>query len=117
MEPTDVLLIGLPTMLREIVKEIFAGKPDIRVTGELDGSEALLETVQACRPDVLIVANGAELPEPCARVLPRLPSLKVVTIGDDGRMSFFFELRRVPLGEVSPDSLTAAVRRARAAET
>jgi hypothetical protein len=102
-----VALLDLPQMLSEIVKEILDQAEDVTVVDA--GSKP--ET------DVFIVgAQEDELPPVGLAQLERQPKAKVLTIDRNGRDAHLYELRphKTPLGELSADTLLAAVGAARA---
>ena len=112
-EPIRVLIIDLPTMLREIVRETVAAEPDMVLVGELPMETTIAEGARAADPGVVIL--GSEHPDVvphCPEVLARNAQLAVLAVGADGRESFLYELRprRVALGEVSPRRLVEVIR-------
>ena len=100
--PVRVALLDLPRMLNEIVKEILDQAEDVTV----------VEAGNEPDPDVYIVgAQQDELPPVGLAQLERQPRAKVLTIDRNGRDAHLYELRphRTPLGELSTDTLLAAV--------
>lgn len=105
----------MPRVLSDIISETLLSEPSVDVRAE-DGSSDAVETVRRVAPDVAIVGDdSAAGEEDWERLLDELPRLKVLTILDDGREGFLYELRpcRVPLGEVSPQTVLDAVLRAK----
>jgi hypothetical protein len=101
--PVRVAVVDLPQMLSEIVKDILNQAPDVAIV-DPDGPEEV---------DVAIVAaRGDELPPTGHVMLLRRPTVKVLTISGEGRHAHLYELlpHRTPLGEVSAETLLAAVR-------
>jgi hypothetical protein len=89
-------------MLREIVTEILDTDPEITIRPDIQGEP----------PAVAIVGSrSGELPPDARDLLERYPRIKVLTVGDDGRETFCYELRprQVALGELSPKTLLAAI--------
>jgi hypothetical protein len=111
LEPIRVLILGLPVMLREVVRETIASEPDVVVVGELPPDAPLADSAASTSAAVVVLAAGH--PETGTR-----PPL--VAVADGGGESFLLELRpkRTGLGELSPQELVRAIRNAaaRAAE-
>jgi chemotaxis response regulator CheB len=108
MHTIRVLLVNMPRLLREIVREVIATEPDLQVVDELTGGylelAAVLDSVVA---DVVIL--GTESRESGDLLLPLLqirPALRFVIIAEDGRAGFVC----TPSGELSPARLLEAVR-------
>jgi hypothetical protein len=105
----------LSRVLSDIISGTLLTEPNVEVRTEAGSGDAV-EAVRRAAPDVAIVGDDSTAGEhDWERVLRELPGLKVLTILDDGRQGFLYELRpcRVPLGEVSPQTLLDAVRRAK----
>jgi hypothetical protein len=108
-----VILFGLPGMLGEIAEAALADKPDIALAGRPHSAAALARIVQDGKVDVVIMGSRDRgLPAFGREVLVPEPNVKVLTICDDGRESFLYELRpfQTDLGELSPEGLLDAVR-------
>lgn len=109
----QVVLVDLGGMLKEIVREILTSEPDVAVT-ELEGGEEALSLL-AEGVNVVILAESSPNALPLAsRLLVERPHVRVLSLTSSGRECHVYELRpqRVPLGEVSPEALVAAVREA-----
>lgn len=110
-----VLLVGMPRLLVDIILPIVASEPDMSVVGQVSRSD-LFTAARHTRADIVVVGQGAkddrEEREEYTHLLLELPRLKVLTIADDARSAALFELqpRRVPLGEVSANTLRSAIR-------
>jgi hypothetical protein len=106
---TRVLLVGMPKLLRDLVKEILMSQSDITVVGELTELDArLIASLDNSRAAAVIVGSSqAEVPEVFCRLLRERPSVRVLAIADDGRQTYLY----LPLGELSPTGLLDAVRR------
>ena len=116
-EPINVVLIGLTGMLSQIVRGILA-EPDVRVAAELSGNGGATNLDRAPEADVVILASDDHtLPRAARELLAARPRMKVLTIRDDGRETFLYELRpfQIQLGQVSPQTLLDAVRTTRTA--
>jgi DNA-binding NarL/FixJ family response regulator len=112
------LLVGMPGMLMDIVKDIIADEADIELAGEAASRTRLAQAATRARADVVVLGKNESSGDDDYRdLLYRLPRLKVLAIAADGRRAFLHELqpRVVALGEVSPASLVDAIRNDRPA--
>jgi hypothetical protein len=101
--PVRVALLDLPQMMSEIVKDILDQAMDVAVVKASEREDA----------DVVILAtDGDDLPAAGRIQLARRATARVIAINGQGRSAYLYELRphRTPLGEVSADSLLAAIR-------
>jgi hypothetical protein len=109
----DVFLVRLPRILSDIVTATLERESGFRVStsSAVDGEAAVI--ARQTMPDVVILGTDArELEDPWRTLLVDTPGMRFLTVADDGRESFLYELRpyRLALGEVSPQTLLAAVR-------
>jgi chemotaxis response regulator CheB len=106
------LLLGMPTMLRQIVREAVATAPDIDVVGDLPGSLEHLDGVIAARPDVVVVNREDASDAAVARLLRECGGIRVLGVSPDGAQTTRYEMRphQVPLGELGPAALVALIR-------
>jgi DNA-binding NarL/FixJ family response regulator len=114
MARTRILVAGMPRMLRDIVGSLLTAHDDFEVVAEFTDASELCSAVERTAADVVILGlEDSELPDVGCQLLWERPSTKVLGIAADGRKAFLYELRphRIPLGEVSPDSLVDAVRK------
>jgi two-component system response regulator DesR len=110
-----VLLAGMPRMLRDVFTLVLADQPDMEVVGELTDLLDLLLAARYTHSDVAILGlRDAEFPGICTHLLAEYPHIKILGVTRDGRRAFVYALRpsKVPVGEVSPDGLLAAIREA-----
>ena len=113
----NVVLVGTTGMVSDIVKGIL-DEPDIRLAAELPLDQSVVsKVVEACADVVILSTNDRSLPPTVRQLLGEQPRAKVLTIRDDGRTTSLYELRphETDLGQVSPETLLAAVRTARTA--
>ena len=136
-----VMLLEMPSLLRDILATSWADEPAIRVVdgdaatpseppataGETESdvvegtradealTDVIVERLDAVRPEVLVVG----LPEDdalrlCAAALSRFPAIKVFALEELGRSVSLYELRptRSRLGTLSPAELADAIRHA-----
>jgi DNA-binding NarL/FixJ family response regulator len=111
-EPRRILVVG-PPFLCSLVREIVADADDVEVVGELDDDGGLIAAVAQRDADFVIVAVG-DLAHGDVQLdlLERRPRAKVLALAGEGRDAVLWELRpqRARLGEISPDTLLAAIR-------
>jgi hypothetical protein len=106
------MIAGMPRMMRGVLKSAITSQEDFEFVGELVGTEGIARATYEAAVDVVIVA----LPSGCdlTRLRPDLggPPHLLVTIEDGGRHAILHEWRSsvTQLGEISPDSLIAALR-------
>jgi DNA-binding NarL/FixJ family response regulator len=98
-------------MLREIVRDSLAGEPDMEIVGDTDDPSEVVRSIA----DVDVVILGALEPNSSAlaqEALRASSSTRVLAIAANGRSASMWQLQpyRVPLGEVSPESLVGAIR-------
>jgi DNA-binding NarL/FixJ family response regulator len=98
---------------REIVYSALEQERDLTLVDEVRGCRALEQALRRAPADIVIWAlNGQDMPSACPSIFRRYPRLKVLTIRDDGRRSFLWELlpTRRELGELSSQQLVAVIR-------
>ena len=103
-EQVRVLLVGLPGMLRSIVREALSQQPDIRIIGH---AERLDDAVSAGNADI-VLSTIASVPQfkRASTVLAAGPEPAFIGITPDGRHVAVFQR------DLSPDDLVSAVRSA-----
>ena len=100
-------------MLLDMLHHVVASNPSMTVVGQV-GDADLLAAARQTRADVVLVGQKVkDERKRYAELLLRRPRLKVLAIAHDGRTGSLYELRprRVPLGELSADTLYRAMRR------
>jgi chemotaxis response regulator CheB len=114
VEPSRIVLVDMPRILREIIERAVADEPDMEIVDSEAGNMPLREAIEASEPDFVIAGADYDFGE-VARVLDERPRLRVLAVAGDGREAFLYELRptRTPLGEVSPRTIVDAIRGAR----
>jgi DNA-binding NarL/FixJ family response regulator len=112
--PARILLLGMPRILRDLIRSIVDRQPDMRVVGEIDDDRVELRRVQRSRADFVIVGlRDSDLPDVCDRLLRQRPDTKIVGVSQEGRRAVLYELRphAQPLGEMSSQILLDVIRR------
>jgi DNA-binding NarL/FixJ family response regulator len=108
-----VLFAGIPKMLSDILGQVLASEPDMTIAGRIRRDQDLLKAVQVTRANVVLAKQNAEDErETYAPLLSRRPQLKVVAVAADGSTGLVYALhpQRVPLGEMSVETLRRAIR-------
>jgi hypothetical protein len=100
----------MPRLLNDIVHTILAAEADLDVDAPSSHAALLPEKVRDA--DVVIVMERELAGMNYESLLRAHPRLRLVALSGDGRSGALCELRpcRVPLGELSPQSLIDAVR-------
>jgi hypothetical protein len=114
VSPVRVLLVGLPTMLRDLVAGALAGNPDVEVAGDLARVAGVGKAVSATGATVVVTASDdGAVPATFTRLLHDHPWLRVVALTPDGRRGTYAELRPhdTPLGDVTPERLAETIAR------
>jgi DNA-binding NarL/FixJ family response regulator len=106
-----IVLVDMPTLMREIVRNILTDEPDLEVVAELDDGDRLLGLLESTGARNVVWGADGVVPnvEP---VLAAFPSVRVLAILEDGRSSFLYRLRphKSALGQMSPERLVGAIR-------
>jgi two-component system, NarL family, response regulator DesR len=113
LERIRVLVAEIPQMLRDICTQVVGEQPDMVVVGESSEGMELLMAVGRTGADIVVLGlHDSELSGIGSHLLDAYPHLKVLGLTADGRRAFLYKLRpeKVPIGEVSPQRLLAAIR-------
>jgi hypothetical protein len=107
-----VVLSHMPRLLHDIVHSILAAEPDIQMNDPSSHSTCPM-TLDDMRAAHVVIISEAELAHMnYESLLYANPRLRLVAVSGDGRNAALYELRpcRIPLGELSPQTLVDAVR-------
>lgn len=107
-----VVLSKMPRVLHDIVHSILAAEPDIDVSDTSSHSTAPM-TLDDVRDAHVVVITEPELAHMnYESLLYGNPRLRLVAVSGDGHNAALYELRpcRIPLGELSSQTLVDAVR-------
>src|SRR6266496_2345851 len=112
LKPTRVLLLGMPTMLRQILLRIAADTPELDVVAELPDADLDSPDVLTSEADVVIAGADRASEDAVTSLLRHRHSVRILGISDDGRHGTLYEMRphRVLLGELAPATLVAVIR-------
>lgn len=108
---TQIVLLKIPQLQREILQDRLSAEPDFRVVGtaeELNLSAAVTET----EADFVIVGAGRLGPGEVAALHETHPAVKVLAVSANGRQGLLYELRpyRVLMGDLTSDAVVDAIR-------
>ena len=114
VKPICIVLLGMPGMLRQILREIAAGEPELVVVAELPNAELDSPGILAAGADVVVAGADLASEQAVTRLLCRPRPVQVLGISADGHDAFLYEMRphRVLLGELSPATLVNVLSRA-----
>jgi hypothetical protein len=101
----------MPTLMLDILHHVVAAQPDMAIVGTV--GDDLSVAAQRARADVLVIGHDAQGERDFYRaLLLRHPQLRVLTLADDGKSGWLYDLRprRVRLREISARSLARAIR-------
>jgi DNA-binding NarL/FixJ family response regulator len=110
-----ILLVEMPRMLHDVVRNIIDAEPDLSVVAERVAVGAVADCVERERPDVVVLlAKSGSPPEMCEELLSRFPELAVVALENGGLRGSIYMLRptRFRVAEISRTELVTAIRRA-----
>jgi hypothetical protein len=103
-------------MLMDIVENIVVSQDDFDLAGKVTDRDGLLQAATDMQADVIVLgALAATEAKDYHDLLYGRPRMKIIAISTDGRDAFLHELQPhlIPVGEVAPASLIAAIRSAR----
>jgi DNA-binding NarL/FixJ family response regulator len=109
-----ILLLGMPQILRDLIRSIVDRQPDMRVIDEIDDDPQDLRRLGRSRAEFVIVGlRDSTFPDVCDQLLLDRPRTKIVGVSQEGRRAFLYELRphTQQLGEMSSQVLLDVIRR------
>jgi DNA-binding NarL/FixJ family response regulator len=114
LERTRIVLIDMPPLLREIVRDAVAREPDLELVAELEDGPGVAAALEHDGADFVIVGSDAAAAGQVSALVAAQRGLRALELRADGRESVLYELRphRVPLGEISAETLVRTIRTA-----
>lgn len=106
------VLIGVPPMLRDIVKQCAGGERDFEIIGEFPAGDDS-EELRLLKPEVVIVSlAGEEADDVASRLLETAPQAKIVALYPDNRKALCCMMRphRKVLCDFSPREIGEFIR-------
>lgn len=108
MRGIRTVMVTTPTLLRDVIKQLMVNRVELDVVAELNVRRGLTRTLEAIRPDLVVIGlRSNESVSAIRALLTRIPATKFIALSGNGRSALGFELRlyRTDLGEASPDLL------------
>jgi chemotaxis response regulator CheB len=107
----QVLLLGMPAMLRQILRSMVTEASDAAVVGELPHHGLRSREVLERRPDLVIVAAEEATHEDVAVLLQRCRTPRVLAVSSDGTSGVLYEMtpQRTTIEELSREAVARAV--------
>ena len=104
----------MPPLLREVIRGALVPEPDLDVVGEHDAAVDVRTAVDDDDADFVILGSGVVSEESVRALVGPARRVRALEVHSDGTQSVLYELRphRVPLGEISTDTLLRTVRTA-----
>jgi hypothetical protein len=114
LERTRIVLIDMPPLLRDVIRAALVPEPDLDLVGEHDGPVDIRAAVEEDDADFVILGSGVVSEESVRALVGPARRVRALEVHSDGTQSVLYELRphRVPLGEISTDTLLRTVRTA-----
>ena len=112
LELTRIVLIDTAPLLREILREIISGEPDLALVAEHDAVVDVRKTVEREAADFVVVGRDAASADDVQAMVGAGLGVRALEVYSDGKESVLYELRphRVLLGEISSDTLLRTIR-------
>jgi hypothetical protein len=107
-----VLLLDMPQMLAEIVRDVVSRDDSLVVVGDIVDADARA-VVGQMRPNIVLLGGDSTSPPAwCREVFEERPHFVVLALLGSGRDAVLWELapHRVPLGDLAPSALLSAMR-------
>jgi chemotaxis response regulator CheB len=105
MAPNRVLLVDLPGMLRDLIAEAVAARPDIELVGELAAGDSVAEALERCAASVVILpVDHPEIQGKAKALLANARAgVRIVALEPDGRSGLVYDLqpRQTRFGDTS----------------
>lgn len=115
MADIRILLVHPGGVLADIVRVVLDGEDGIRVVGQLADHHGVPDALARTGAECIIWGlDESDMPDLWPRLLETSPRTTVIAVDRDGREAFLWrlELRRTPIGEISPARLVGAIREA-----
>ena len=112
MPVTRVFVMGLTTMLSEVVRAVIASRPTLALVGESPTADFV--RAAGATPHVVVAGRDGLAEADVVTFLRAYGPVEVVTLGADGRTATCWELRphRTDVAEVGVETLAGLLDRA-----
>jgi hypothetical protein len=109
-----ILLVGLTGVLGDVIRAVLEEQHDMTIVDEVPDCAVLDATLATTKADLALWCLDDDVPRRCPGLFQHHPSIKVLTVTDDGRRGYLWQLKpqASALGELSPGLLIHAVRKA-----
>jgi len=110
-QPQRIVLLDMPRLLRDIIKDALAGEPRVKLVGEFPTGVTPLAAATEGDADIVIAGASADTGADADALLTVRPHARLLVVSAVGRMAALWELRphRIELGELSPTGLLSVV--------
>ena len=93
MHKINVMLSSRPRLLSDVMRNLIARQPDMKVVGEVIDPNELLFALQTTSADVIIItplkANG--YPKICVELLKEHPQLRILILTENSETVYIFQ--------------------------
>jgi hypothetical protein len=107
-----IVLGTMPPMLRDIIRGVLAGQPDMVIVRDTRTDEDLIDVLMSEAADVIVVQQALHGDGDGRFLHGREAAAAVLCLSPDGRSAALYELqsRRTMIVNVSPDGLRSSIR-------
>src|SRR5512133_2645376 len=112
--PIRIVLVALSGLLRDVIRGILDEQRDMTVVADVPDCKSLRNVLPHGGADLAVYGlNCDDLLEVCPQLFDEHPAIKVLTVRDDGRRGFMWQLRpaSTALGEISAQHLVETIRK------
>jgi DNA-binding NarL/FixJ family response regulator len=112
VERLRIVLIDVPPLLRDIVREALVREPDLDVVAEHEAGVDVREAIEQEGADFVIVGSDAAADDHVRTVVSASLGVRLLELHSAGSASVLYELRphRVSLGAISRETLLRTIR-------
>lgn len=105
-----VLLVGIPPLLGDVIRELVAELPDVDVVGDV-ALEHVPDATRTALIDVVVLGAAGPVPPRCWEELFVRRPRRVIAVVEGGRRGYVCELAPLvsPLGELTAAGLAGAI--------
>jgi len=92
MQRVRVLVANRPRLMRELVLATIADQPDIEIMGEVGDDSEIIQIVNECKPDFVVLAldKSGQRPLVCDELLQKHPHMKILALAPERNSTLFF---------------------------
>jgi chemotaxis response regulator CheB len=107
-QPVNILLVGLPNLLMQIISTVLSASPGLITVGRADDADTLAAQVRQVTADVVIIPDGLVSPH---ALLRECPAIRIISLDHDGSGAILYHLQvqAVRLKELSAELLNAVL--------